>query len=161
MPSGGDGNDLLNGDAGADALDGGDGVDTADYDASRPRRSRSTCGPAPARAATPRATRCSDIENIVGSAFADILQGNAGANAISGGAGNDLINGYAGADALNGGDGIDTVYYDGSAAGVQVNLAAGTGAGGDAQGDTLTGDREHHRVRPSPTGCTAPPAPMR
>ena len=46
--------------------------------------------------------------------------------------------GGAGADALDGGAGIDTADYSGSAVGVSVNLASGTGSGGDAAGDTLS-----------------------
>ena len=42
-----------------------------------------------------------------------------------------------GADRLDGGLGSDTASYYTGAAGVTVNLATGTGAGGDAQGDTL------------------------
>ena len=75
---------------------------------------------------------------------------------LEGGGGNDLIAGGGGADTLNGGVGIDTARYTGSTAGVNVNLGvlnavntnfgtifiqtvAGTGTGGDAQGDTLSG----------------------
>jgi Ca2+-binding RTX toxin-like protein len=128
--AGGAGDDLLEGGAGADTLDGGDGIDTASYSGSAAAvtvdlRSGTGAG------GDAQGDTLQNIENIIGSALADILQGSGAANAISGGAGNDLINGYAGNDVLNGGDGIDTVYYDGSAAGVQVDLAAGTGAGGD------------------------------
>src|SRR3546814_2851128 len=42
-------------------------------------------------------------------------------------------------DILTGGNGTDTAIYSGSPAGVDVNLASGTGHGGDAEGDTLTG----------------------
>ena len=44
-----------------------------------------------------------------------------------------------GADALDGGTGTDAADYSGSAAGVTVDLATGTGTGGDAEGDTLSG----------------------
>jgi len=47
--------------------------------------------------------------------------------------------GGAGADHLDGGGGNDWARYDDSGAGVTVSLAAGTGSGGDAAGDTLTG----------------------
>jgi len=45
--------------------------------------------------------------------------------------------GGAGADVLDGGDGRDLVDYSASLAGVTVDLAAGTGLGGDAEGDRL------------------------
>jgi len=62
-----------------------------------------------------------------------------GTDTLSGGDGDDTLSGGGGADVLDGGTGTDTATYAGSAAGVQVDLAAGTGSGGDAQGDTLTG----------------------
>src|SRR5262249_46919930 len=78
------------------------------------------------------------IENLIGSAFADILKGNGGANALSGGAGDDSLTGGAGAGVLDGGTGVNTASYSGSAAGVSVDLETGADAGGDAQGDTLS-----------------------
>jgi Ca2+-binding RTX toxin-like protein len=77
------------------------------------------------------------IENIIGSAFADSLIGDAAANALRGGAGGDTLQGGGGADILDGGGDTDTVEYSASTAAVTVSLATGTGAGGDAAGDTL------------------------
>ena len=68
-----------------------------------------------------------------------ILEGGAGNDSLIGDAGDDLIAGGAGADVLSGGDGIDTLSYAGSSAGVTVDLAIGTAAGGDAAGDTISG----------------------
>ncbi|WP_404403447.1 polymorphic toxin-type HINT domain-containing protein [Pelagibacterium halotolerans] len=68
----------------------------------------------------------------------DTLDGGAGDDLLSGGGGNDWFVGGAGADTLDGGDGVDTVDYSASAAAITVDLAAGTGAGGDAGGDTLS-----------------------
>ena len=45
--------------------------------------------------------------NIIGSGFADILNGNDLANSLYGGAGNDILNGGAGDDILIGGPGVD------------------------------------------------------
>jgi Ca2+-binding RTX toxin-like protein len=45
----------------------------------------------------------------------------------------------AGADTLTGGTGTDSADYSASVGGVTVDLAAGTGLGGDAQGDSLSG----------------------
>jgi Ca2+-binding RTX toxin-like protein len=78
-------------------------------------------------------------DRITGTAFADTLAGDAGKDDLRGGAGNDVLRGGAGADRLDGGTGVDTASYYESAAGVTVSLATGTGSGGDAQGDTLTG----------------------
>ena len=53
------------------------------------------------------------IENLVGSAFADRLYGDAGVNALNGGAGDDTLRGGVGGDALDGGDGSDFANYQG------------------------------------------------
>jgi Ca2+-binding RTX toxin-like protein len=49
----------------------------------------------------------SSIENVVGSAYDDILRGNAGRNTLSGGQGDDVLFGFAGDDTLYGGGGDD------------------------------------------------------
>ncbi len=68
----------------------------------------------------------------------DTLYGQGGDDSLLGGDGDDLLKGGAGADRLIGGKGIDTASYTGAAAGVVVNLATGTGSGGEAQGDVLS-----------------------
>ncbi|QPB43387.1 Ig-like domain-containing protein [Rodentibacter haemolyticus] len=50
------------------------------------------------------------IENLIGSAYDDVLTGNNADNNIQGGAGNDIIRGGAGNDYLNGGEGNDQMY---------------------------------------------------
>jgi hypothetical protein len=60
----------------------------------------------------------------------DTLYGNTGDDTLIGGSGGDVI---------DGGSGNDTAEYSTSAAGVNVSLQSGTGTGGDAEGDTLTG----------------------
>ncbi len=67
----------------------------------------------------------------------DRLYGGPGRDQLFGGTGNDQLYGGADADLLNGGDGNDWVSYIASPTGVSVNLVTGTGAGGDAEGDTL------------------------
>jgi serralysin len=52
------------------------------------------------------------IENLTGSAFADILTGNNGDNMLSGGAGNDLLTGGLGQDTLTGGAGNDVFDFN-------------------------------------------------
>jgi Ca2+-binding RTX toxin-like protein len=61
-----------------------------------------------------------------------------GSDTLQGGDGNDVLRGGSGPDHLDGGAGFDVAIYSESAAGVMVRLDAGTGAGGTAQGDTLT-----------------------
>src|SRR3546814_9039298 len=75
------------------------------------------------------------VENVTGSNFNDTLTGDTGSNVLNGGNGNDTLIGGAGADALIGGSGIDTADYSGSPSSVIVDLVAGTGLGGDAQGE--------------------------
>lgn len=79
----------------------------------------------------------SGIENLIGASSQDHLTGNAENNILRGLLGDDTLVGGAGADVLDGGEGNDTVDYSSSESGVTLNIAAGTGIGGDAQGDTL------------------------
>ncbi|MGO1078633.1 calcium-binding protein [Inquilinus sp. CA228] len=72
----------------------------------------------------------------------DIMYGRGGDDYIDGGTGNDYVVGGAGADTLIGGTGIDTIsYWDANGAGVVVNLTTmkASGAGSEAQGDTISG----------------------
>ncbi|WP_225765081.1 calcium-binding protein [Inquilinus sp. Marseille-Q2685] len=78
-------------------------------------------------------------DTLSGLAGNDVLSGLAGNDTLEGGVGNDVLRGGAGADHLVGGAGIDTVMYSESAVGVTVDIAAGTGIGGNAQGDVLSG----------------------
>ncbi|BAI73768.1 calcium binding hemolysin protein (plasmid) [Azospirillum sp. B510] len=136
--SGGAGDDVLDGGSGADRLDGGDGIDTATYAGSGAGVTvdlavgTGTGGDA-------EGDVLSGVENLIGSAHGDRLTGDAGANHLDGGAGDDVLAGAGGADTLIGGEGIDTADYSTSGAGVAVDLASGGGAGGDAEGDVLSG----------------------
>ena len=80
-----------------------------------------------------------NADQIHGLNGADVLFGYGGNDVLFGDAGNDTLIGGAGADVLNGGEGIDTASYASAAGSVYVNLAANTGAYGDAQGDTFSG----------------------
>ena len=79
------------------------------------------------------------IENFIAGSGNDEIIGNAAANRLVGGDGDDWLLGNAGNDVLEGGAGMDTASYRGSDAGVIVKLRDGTGAGGHAEGDTLSG----------------------
>jgi Ca2+-binding RTX toxin-like protein len=67
------------------------------------------------------------------------FDGGSGNDTIFGGLGDDSIVGGTGADRLDGGSGLDTLDYRLSGAGVTVDLGLGTGLGGDAAGDIVSG----------------------
>jgi Ca2+-binding RTX toxin-like protein len=79
-------------------------------------------------------------ETILGTIFAgaDQISGSTLVDILKGYDGNDTIRGGAGADNIDGGNGSDFANYQGSLAGVTVDLLNHLTAGGDAQGDTLT-----------------------
>ena len=126
--NGGDGNDLLIGGAGADTLIGGNGTDTVSYTNAISAiavtiNGTGTLGDANGDTLT-------GIENLIGSAFDDVITGDGGNNVIDGGAGNDTINAASG---------VDTITYLTAAAAVTVNLSsAGVNATGGAGNDSLT-----------------------
>jgi Ca2+-binding RTX toxin-like protein len=108
---GANGADTLDGGAGNDSLSGGAGIDTITY--------ATATAAVTVNLSTGRATGGSGndtlagIENLVGSAFNDMLTSSAGNNVITAGAGNDIIFGSAGFDEFDGGAGLDTVSYAG------------------------------------------------
>lgn len=150
------GKDTLYGSAGADLMAGGTGTDTVDY-------SPSIAGvtvnllTGVGNGGYAHADTLTEVENVIGSSFADNLTGSKGANrleggsgadrldggdgadTLSGGAGDDVLVGSAGADQMTGGDGTDTADYSGSIAAVMVNLLTGVGNGGYAHQDVLSG----------------------
>lgn len=89
----------------------------------------------------------SEIENVRGSNFADVIIGNDGDNIISSldgddivsaGAGNDRIIGGEGSDKIDGGAGYDFVDYSREARkAININLAKKVFKGGFAEGDQL------------------------
>ncbi len=117
----GDGNaNVLEGGAGDDVMDGGAGVDTASY--------ASAASAVTADVASGIATGGAgndtllNIENLIGSGFADNLGGSVGNNLLTGGAGNDTLDGGPGDDVLDGGAGTDMASYAGAVLSVTVNL---------------------------------------
>jgi Ca2+-binding RTX toxin-like protein len=78
-------------------------------------------------------------DHLFGDEGNDRLDGGAGNNELHGGTGDDTFVSRAGFDLVDGGDGIDTVDYAHSALGVTINLALGTGTGGDAMNDAFIG----------------------
>jgi Ca2+-binding RTX toxin-like protein len=109
--NGGGGDDWIYGDAGNDGVYGKDGND--------------------------RAFGGDGDDTVFGDLGNDVLSGDSGNDQLFGGDGTDSLNGGAGADRLDGGAGIDIATYAENTVGVTINLTAGTGVGGTAQGDVL------------------------
>ena len=122
------GKDLLIGNGGDDILDGGDGIDTVSY-----RRSfnSSNIGVSVDLAnkiafdGIDGLDTLNNIENVIGSAYADRIIGDSNANTILGGDGNDIIEGQDGNDRLFGENGNDEIF---GGAGDDY-LVGGTGTG--------------------------------
>jgi Ca2+-binding RTX toxin-like protein len=107
---GGSGNDTFHAGTGNDRYNGGQGVDIVDYSsAGGPVEVDLSSGSGKGGAGSDKLI---EIEGVVGSAFADELQGNKGDNSLSGGAGDDELRGMRGADVLTGGAGADTFRFD-------------------------------------------------
>jgi Ca2+-binding RTX toxin-like protein len=75
-------------------------------------------------------------DTLIGNDRANNLYGDEGDDSLIGAAGDDTLGGANGADVLSGGAGRDWAFY-GDGADKVVDLAAGTGVGGEAEGDTL------------------------
>lgn len=134
---GGVGEDMIVGGAGADTLKGGTGTDTASYLASSAAVAVSLAS-GTGSGGDAEGDTLTEIENIIGSAFADQLTGDGNANVIEGRSGDDTINGLGGDDTLRGQAGNDVLL---GAAGNDM-LDGGTGDdvldGGEGD-DTLLG----------------------
>jgi Ca2+-binding RTX toxin-like protein len=107
------GNDLVSGGAGNDQLDGGTGTDTVTY-------ANAAAGAfvnLTAQIAGNDGDGGTDVligfENVVGSAFNDVLLGSSVANVLDGGLGSDTLAGYAGNDILIGGAGAANTLIGG------------------------------------------------
>ncbi len=124
-----DGEDVLTGGGGGDVLEGGAGTDLVAYEES-PAAITVDLVTSSFSGGDATGDIVSEVEGVIGSAFADSLTGDAQDNTFIG---------MAGADDLRGGAGIDLVNYVFSSAGVTINLDTQTYSGGDATGDVLTG----------------------
>ncbi len=124
------GNDFLRGGKGNDVLNGGAGSDSALYtDATAGVTVSLATTSAQAVGGGRGSDTLSNIENLIGSNFADQLTGNSLTNLLLGGAGNDNLDGGAGVDVLAGGDGDDRLD-GGSTNATEVDILYG-GVGND------------------------------
>ncbi len=153
---GGDGNDTVTGGLGSDRLEGGAGRDQARYvEATTGLRvdlqfQTTNTGEAAGDVLV-------GVEDVAGSAFADVLAGDAQANhlqglagadvlagrdgndTLEGGEGNDTLVGGTGADRLDGGAGRDQANYWDCLTAVRVDLQFMETSTADAAGDILIG----------------------
>lgn len=106
------GDDILEGAAGDDRLDGGFGADTASYASALAGVTVRLAVSTPQNTGAAGTDTLASVENLTGSAFADVLTGKGGVNVLEGLAGNDRLNGGSGRDTLIGGQGSDTYYVD-------------------------------------------------
>ncbi len=114
--AGGAGNDTLFGDeghdnfimyhTGADVIDGGTGIDTIGYNT---LNSNLNFNINLSTNMDNLGNSFSNIENVLGSRFDDVITGSSGNNLLEGFMGNDVISGMDGEDQLNGGEGNDTL----------------------------------------------------
>lgn len=136
------GNDVLKGGGGADKLVGGDGIDTAAYGDSQ-EGVQVSLKMGQGSGGTASFDKLSEIENLSGSSYDDILEGDENANALYGEGGNDVLKGGGGSDKLfggagddilssdalgdliDGGTGTDTANFTDAQNGVYVNLGMG------------------------------------
>ena len=136
--SGFGGDDTLIGGAGADTMIGGTGNDSYVVDNAGDVVTENFGEGIDNVQSSVTYTLGANVENLTLTGAAAINgSGNGGDNALTGNDGNNVLSGLGGNDTLDGGLGSDTASYAASAAGVNVSLATGAAAGGDAQGDVL------------------------
>ncbi|WP_027998190.1 beta strand repeat-containing protein [Sinorhizobium arboris] len=164
---GGSGNDVFAGDGFQNLFDGGAGSDTVDYSASAKGIAVTLNGANDAKVIVGNAAEDTlrNIENVTGSAVADVITGDLQANILIGGGGGDLLKGGGGQDIIDGGAGSDTADFSDKTAGVVLTLAGAANAiatvGGVAEdtirnienifggagADVLTGDGGSNTIR--------------
>jgi Ca2+-binding RTX toxin-like protein len=140
---GGAGNDTLEGGAGADSLIGGAGTNTASYANSSTGVNASLSTPAN-NTGDAQGDTYNQIQNLLGSAFNDTLEGDGSNNLLTGGVGDDLLYASLGTDTLDGGTGSNTADFShlSLSSGVTINLNQSTpqafGNGATASSVTLS-----------------------
>jgi Ca2+-binding RTX toxin-like protein len=139
--TGGLGADTLNGGAGddlfltgavSDGLDtiaGGTGVDTIDYSGRAVFVNVTLAPSSPSGIAGEGDLLATDMENVIGTDYNDIIVGNASANELVGGTGDDTLSGLAGDDVLEGGGLTEANVLDCGAGDGDIGFGQGSGVG--------------------------------
>ena len=148
---GGEGEDQLFGDSGMDRLAGGAGADYLDggEDSDRAEYQDSTAGitidlyNGTGSGGHAEGDCLVNIENVIGTAFADTLLGNDENNELTGGDGNDIINGGGGNDTIEDNNGDNVIHGNGG----DDQLSTWEGWGGNNQ---LFGDAGNDYISAGP-----------
>ena len=131
---GGAGDDWLTPGAGSDRAEGGAGSDMISFsDLARGVNANLAAGTATSGGDSDRLI---SVENVTGSAHADVITGDGGANRIRGLGDYDWLIGSGGGDSYDGGNGRDMISYAYAPGAVTVHLGTGRGLAGQAAGDT-------------------------
>ncbi|MEM9014542.1 MAG: hypothetical protein AAGB02_05480 [Pseudomonadota bacterium] len=130
------GNDLIFASQGADIIDGGDGIDNLNFSGAA-AQIIVNLGSGAGSGDLAEGDQYTNIEDVVGSNFGDLIFGSSVANRLNGGNGDDVIKGAGGADRINGANGFDTAGFLDATTGITVNLSTGVSSGSVAAGDQL------------------------
>jgi Ca2+-binding RTX toxin-like protein len=125
---GSDYDDLIINGGGSNTYDGGGGTNTLSY-VNDPAGVTVDLSTGTATNGSSGTDTISNFQNVVGSAYDDVITGDSNDNVISGGGGNNT---------LDGGGGINTLDYSHDPAGVTVDLSAGTATNGYGGSDTIS-----------------------
>jgi Ca2+-binding RTX toxin-like protein len=120
--SGSSAEDILNGSAGEDNINGMGGNDTLSGGSD-----------------SDKLYGLGGDDDLYGGLDGDILSGSSGLDELFGGSGNDQLIGGSDADYLDGGDGIDMIKFTAGQGAIYVDLEAGEGYAGEADGDIYIG----------------------
>ncbi|WP_076072055.1 calcium-binding protein [Sphingomonas montana] len=136
--SGGAGDDVLEGGKGTNMADGGAGFDLASYANAGQGVAVSLLLQGQAQATGVSSDVLTGVEGLLGSAFADALNGNGDANRLIGGGGDDGLTAGFGMDMLDGGEGNDILFGNQDADVLAGGLGNDSLYGGQDD-DTLSG----------------------
>src|SRR5262249_55949034 len=144
------GNNIFRGLAGNDTIDGGAGIDTVDYSTdfrygtfvfmNGANGVIVNLGAGTATDGFGDTDTLSNIENVIGTNFADTITGSSADNTLTGGGGNDTLSGLDGINTIDGGTGWDTATYQiaSNLATITHNVDGSWTIAGSGFTDTLT-----------------------
>jgi Ca2+-binding RTX toxin-like protein len=133
---GGNGNDTFRGGSGNDTFYGGNGIDTVDYSGAGAGVTVDLANGITADDGLGGSDTLFGIENVIGSAYNDMIIGSSTDNVLDGGDGDDIFIGSAGNDTLNGRDGFDTIDYTGQTGTITFNMNQNSAVGAAIGSDT-------------------------